>query len=145
MGWTLGITMDNLMGDQCGAVVGLHSRDEKWLSGDRMNGVWYGTIEDASAHQHAMSCAPYGEYKRSPFHRLGAPWRTRHLPHLRHAGQMITFMNGLQYTGYKKYSFSCVGESACADSWGNALTTGEPSLSIPVTKESLAGCRMTRC
>lgn len=141
MGWTLGITMDNLMGDQCGAVVGLHPRDEKWLSGDRMNGVWYGTIEDASAHQHAMSCAPYGEYEAlavSPLTsgRLGVPdicliYGT--------PGQMITFMNGLQYTGYKKYSFSCVGESACADSWGNALATGEPSLSIPCYAERKFG------
>ena len=39
IGWTLGITMDNLMGAQCGAVVGLHPRDPEWLSGDRMTGV----------------------------------------------------------------------------------------------------------
>jgi uncharacterized protein (DUF169 family) len=141
MGWTIGITMDNLMGDQCGVVVGLHPRNKEWLSGERMNGVWYGTIDDAGAHQAAMSCPSYGEYEAvavSPLTsgRLGNPdicliYAT--------PGQMITLINGLQYTGYKKYSFTCVGESACADSWGNALATGEPSLSIPCYAERKFG------
>ena len=53
--------------------------------------------------------------------------------------QMIIFINGLQWTGYEKPSFSCVGESACADSWGKALSTGEPSLSIPCFAERRYG------
>ena len=144
MGWTLGVTMDNQWAISA-APWSDYIPDEKWLSGDRMNGVWYGTIEDASAHQHAMSCAPYGEYEARRFTaHLGAPWRTRHLYHLRHAGQMITFMNGLQYTGYK-YSFSCVGESACLI---RGVTLAPVSLRyryLVTQKESLAGCRMTRC
>ena len=52
---------------------------------------------------------------------------------------MITLMNGLQYRNYKKYTFTCVGESACADSWGRALATGEPSLSIPCFAERRYG------
>ena len=54
-------------------------------------------------------------------------------------GQMITLMNGLQYRNYKKYTFTCVGESSCADSWGNALKTGEPSLSLPCYAERKFG------
>ena len=54
-------------------------------------------------------------------------------------GQMITLINGLQYTGYRKCTFSCVGESACADSWGRALKTGEPSVSIPCYAERKFG------
>ena len=30
--------------------------------------------------------------------------------------QMILFINGLQWTGYKKLEWGCVGESSCADS-----------------------------
>ncbi len=141
LGWTIGITMDNLMGAQCGVVVGLHPRNEEWLSGERMNGVWYGTLEDSGAHQQAMSCAAHGEYEAlavSPLTsgRLGNPdicliYAT--------PGQMITFINGLQYRKYKKYSFTCVGESACADSWGSALKTGEPSVSIPCYAERKFG------
>ena len=55
IGYTLGITMDNLMGAQCGAVVGLHPRYDEWLAGERMKGVWYGTLEDSAAHQAAMT------------------------------------------------------------------------------------------
>jgi len=33
--------------------------------------------------------------------------------------------------GLPRYQFGVVGESACSDSWGHALVTGEPSLSIP--------------
>lgn len=141
LGWTVGITMDDLVGAQCGAVVGLHPRDKEWLSGERMNGRWYGTLADASAHQEAMNCASYGDYEAlavSPLlsGRLNPPdicliYGT--------PGQMITFINGLQYTGYKKLTFSVVGESACADSWGRALSTGEPSLSLPCYAERRFG------
>ena len=141
IGWTLGFTMDNLMGQQCGTVIGLAPRDKAWLSGDRMHGVWYGTLEDSAAHQEAMSCASHGDYEAvvvSPLTsgRIDNPdicliYGT--------PGQMITLINGLQYTDYKKYTFTVVGESACADSWGRALATGEPSLSLPCYAERKFG------
>ena len=54
-------------------------------------------------------------------------------------GQMITFINGLQYRHYKKHSFSCMEERACADSCGSALKSGEPSVSIPCYAERKFG------
>jgi len=39
LNWTVGITRADLVGDQCGAVIGLHPQDEDWLSGERMQGV----------------------------------------------------------------------------------------------------------
>src|SRR6202007_1493318 len=41
LGWTVGITMADLVGAQCGAVIGLHPQDDEWLSGKRMAGVWF--------------------------------------------------------------------------------------------------------
>ena len=141
LGWTIGITQENLMGAQCGTVVGLHPRSEQWLKGEHLTDVWYGTVEDSGAHQQAMSCASYGDYAClvvSPLHsgRLGNPdicliYAT--------PGQMITIVNGLQYRNYKKYTFTCVGESACADSWGKALQSGEPAISIPCYAERKFG------
>ena len=52
---------------------------------------------------------------------------------------MIYFINGLQWAGYKKFDWGIVGESACADSWGRALKTREPSLSIPCFAERRYG------
>lgn len=139
--WTVGITADDLVGAQCSTVIGLHPRDDEWLSGKRMTGVWYHTREDASAHQHAMDTVPFGQYQAmavSPLvtGRLNPPdicliYAT--------PAQMILFINGLQWTGYNKLQWGCVGESACADSWGRALKTGEPSLSIPCFAERRYG------
>jgi uncharacterized protein (DUF169 family) len=52
---------------------------------------------------------------------------------------MIILINGLQWSGYRKLDWGCVGESSCADSWGRALSTGEPSLSIPCYAERRYG------
>ena len=63
LGWTVGITMADLVGAQCGAVIGLHPQDDEWLSGKRMAGVWFKTQEDARLHQHAMDVVPHGRYR----------------------------------------------------------------------------------
>jgi uncharacterized protein (DUF169 family) len=54
-------------------------------------------------------------------------------------GAMMYFINGLQWSGYKRFDWSVVGESACADSWGRALSTRQPSLSIPCFAERRYG------
>lgn len=141
LGWTVGITMDDLVGAQCGAVIGLRPQDPEWLSGERMVGVWYETPDDTARHQAAMHVVPYGRFEAmavSPLSsgRLDPPdivmiYGT--------PAQMILFINGLQYTGYRNLEWGCVGESACADSWGRALKTGEPSLSIPCFAERRYG------
>ena len=141
LGWTVGITMADLIGAQCGAVIGLHPQDAEWLSGKRMAGVWFKTQEDASLHQHAMDCVPHGRYRAMAV----APLTSGRLdpPDIcliyGTPGQMIFFINGLQWIGYKKMSFTSVGESACADSWGKALKTGEPALTIPCYAERRYG------
>ena len=141
LGWTLGVTMDNLMGAQCGAVIGLHPADPEWLQGAPMKGVWYATLEDTGAHQRAMSCASHGDYAAVAVSPLASGRLDNPDICLIYGtpGQMITLVNGLQYRNYRKFTFSCVGESACADSWGNALKTGEPSLSIPCYAERKFG------
>ena len=141
LGWTVGITNEDLVGAQCGAVIGLHPQDDKWLSGKNMAGVWFDTIEDSAQHQAAMDVVPFGTYSAmavSPVTsgRLNPPdiclvYAT--------PGQMILLINGLQFSGYRKFEWSVVGESACADSWGRALATGEPSLAIPCYAERRYG------
>ncbi len=141
LGWTVGITADDLVGAQCKAVIGLAPQDEKWLAGANYVGVWHGTAEDARKRQEALDVVPFGQYKAmavSPLTsgRLNPPdiclvYAT--------PGQMIILINGLQYTGYKKFEWGVVGETACADSWGRALKTGEPSLSLPCFAERRYG------
>jgi len=140
-GWTVGVTADDLVGPQCSTVIGLHPRSPEWLSGDRMAGVWYADRENAKAHQEAMDVVPYGTYQAMAVGPLASGRLNPPDICLIYAtpAQMILFINGLQWTGYKKLEWGCVGESACADSWGRALATGEPSLSIPCFAERRYG------
>jgi uncharacterized protein (DUF169 family) len=141
LNWTVGITVDDLVGAQCGAVIGLHPQNDEWLSGQRMAGVWYETRKDAAAHQQAMDVVPYGTFAAMAVSPLSSGRLNPPDVCLIYAtpAQMILFINGLQWSGYRKLQWGCVGESACADSWGRALLTGEPSLSIPCYAERRYG------
>lgn len=141
LGWTVGITMDDLVGQQCGAVIGLAPQDDTWLAGAAYVGVWHGTAEDAAARQHALTTVPHGRYAAMAVSPLTAGRLDPPDICLIYAtpAQMILLINGLQYTGYRKFDWSCVGETACADSWGRALASGEPSLSIPCFAERRYG------
>ena len=142
LGRTVGITADDLVGAQCRAVVGLgKAKDAAWRSGKHMVGVWFADDAGAAEHQAAMHCVEDGLYEAlavSPLSsgRLDPPdivlfYAT--------PGAMIYFINGLQWSGYKRFDWSVVGESACADSWGRALKLREPSLSIPCFAERRYG------
>ena len=141
LGWTVGATMNDLPGGNCGAVIGLRPRDSEWLSGKNMAGVWYGNLEDSAAHQAALDCAPYGEHEAVVVSPLAAGRLDPPDIALVYGtpGQMILFINGLQYRNYRKLHFTVAGESACADSWGKALATGEPALSLPCFAERRYG------
>ncbi|WP_106850576.1 DUF169 domain-containing protein [Blastococcus sp. Marseille-P5729] len=141
LGFTMGITNDDLVGPQCGVVIGLHPRDEQWLSGDRMAGVWFADQEDSSRHQHSMDAVEYGQYQAMAVSPLTSGRLDPPDVALIYAtpAQSILMINGLQWSGYKKFEWSCVGESSCADSWGRALSTREPSLSIPCYAERRYG------
>lgn len=141
LGWTVGITAEDLVGDQCRAVVGLGGQDDQWTSGAHMKGVWFATLEDAAAHQKAMHVVPKGRYRALAVSPLAAGRLAPPDIALFYAtpGAMIYFINGLQWSGYRRFDWSVVGESACADSWGRALQTREPSLSIPCFAERRYG------
>jgi uncharacterized protein (DUF169 family) len=142
LGWTVGVTAEDLVGAQCRAVVGLGgAKTDAWRSGGHMKGVWFEDDEGAAAHQDAMHCVPDGRYEALAV----APLASGRLPNpdiaLFYAtpGAMMYVINGLQWSGYKRFDWGVVGESACADSWGRALTTRTPSLSIPCFAERRYG------
>jgi uncharacterized protein (DUF169 family) len=141
LGWTVGVTAEDLVGDQCRSVVGLGGQDDKWYSGQHMKGVWFATLEDAGKHQAAMNVVPRGKYQALAVAPLAAGRLDPPDIALFYAtpGAMIYFINGLQWAGYKRFDWSVVGESACADSWGRALATRTPSLSIPCFAERRYG------
>ena len=147
LGWTVGITADDLIGDQCRFVVGLGKDDPAWHTGEHMKGVWFETVEDATRHQSAMHRVPLGTYRAlvaAPLRKWsGKPEDTLGTPDIAlfyaTPGAMIYFINGLQWRNYRNFEWGVVGESSCADSWGRALKTREPSLSIPCFAERRYG------
>lgn len=142
LGWTVGVTAEDLVGAQCRAVVGLGAaKTDDWKSGRQMAGVWYETLEDAAAHQSAMHCVPDGRYEALAIGPLASGKLGDPDIALFYAtpGAMMYFINGLQWSGYKRFDWGVVGESACADSWGRALVTRTPSLSIPCFAERRYG------
>lgn len=146
LGWTMGVQAADLVGEQCRAVVGLGGQDADWYSGQAMTGVWFATVEDSARHQAAMDVVPVGRYQalvvaplqRWPDFGAGADEPDIALFYAT-PGAMIYFINGLQWSGYERFDWSVVGESSCADSWGRALKTGKPSLSIPCFAERRYG------
>ncbi|MBS0427714.1 MAG: DUF169 domain-containing protein [Proteobacteria bacterium] len=140
LGFTVGITAADLVGAQCAAVIGLAPQNEEWQAGKPFAGVWFATETDAAAHQRAMHCVPYGRYQAMAVSPLASG---RLDPDIclvyANPAQMILLINGLQWSGYRKLEWGAVGESACADSWGRALATGEPSLSLPCFPERRYG------
>jgi uncharacterized protein (DUF169 family) len=141
LGWTVGITAADLVGAQCRAVIGLSPQDENWLAGQSYVGVWHETAADARKRQEALCVVPHGRYEAMVVSPLASGRLTPPDICLVYAtpGQMIILINGLQWSGYRKFEWGVVGETACADSWGRALASGEPSLSLPCYAERRYG------
>lgn len=142
LGWTVGITADDLVGAQCRAVVGLgRAKTAEWASGKATVGVWHGNVQAAAARQAALTCVPDGVYEALAVSPLASGRLNPPDIALFYAtpGAMMYFINGLQYVGYQRFDWSVVGETACADSWGRALATRTPSLSIPCFAERRYG------
>lgn len=140
-GFTLGIKHANVRpNSNCGGIVGLNKPSKDFLSGKNMDGVWFENRKASKAHQDGMVRVP-PEYKGI----CASPLRAARLdpPDIvlfyANPAQTILFVNGLQWKRYKRYDMTIVGESACSDSWGRALATGETSISIPCYAERRYG------
>lgn len=143
-GFTLGIGAENVRpGGNCGGVMGLDIPDEGCLNGEHMDGVWFENREAAKSHQDTMPRAPYDD--GAWVGTVVSPLRSGRLDPpdivLFYAtpGQMILFVNGLQWKRYRRYDMTITGESACADSWGRALLTNDTSISVPCFAERRYG------
>ncbi|MCX8133730.1 MAG: DUF169 domain-containing protein [Roseococcus sp.] len=140
-GFTLAITHENVPEfSNCGGVIGLNTPSDLYLSGRKMEGVWFENREAAAAHQAQMPrVAPeYHALVVSPLRsgRLDPPDVCLFYGN---PAQMILFINGLQWRRYRRYDFSITGESACADSWGRALRDRTVCLSLPCYAERRYG------
>lgn len=132
LNWTVACLAETVHIDYCRGIHGMFARDEKWHSGKIFDHVYYDKLEDAAAHHKALNCLPanYVGMVASPLvsGRIGEPDAC-----VIYADSAQTFLllAGWQYYGYKKLTFTFVGESTCSDSWVSTILTGEPKVSIP--------------
>ena len=140
-GFTIATTSENVRGGNCRGVMGYEKPDEATLNGERMTGVWFENQESAKAHQDGMTRQVYNTFVGT----ICSPLRSGRLdpPDIvmfyGTPGQIILFVNGLQWKRYKRYDMTITGESACSDSWGRALRTKQTSISIPCYAERRYG------
>ena len=89
-------------------------RSDLYLSGRKMEGVWFQNLEASAAHQAQMPLVPAGKYHGL----VVSPLRTARLDppdvclFYGNPAQMTLFINGLQWKRYRRYDFSITGESA---------------------------------
>jgi len=142
LGWTLGVEHANVVADSnCGGVMGLNAPGDKYLNGSMFHDVWFATVEAAREHQAQMPRVPAGKYAGVVIAPLAKGRLDPPDTVLVYAtpGQMILLVNALQHRQYFRCDFTVTGETACADSWGRGLQTGEPSISIPCFAERRFG------
>ena len=112
LGWTIGITAEDLVGAQCRAVVGLgNAKDAAWRSGQHMVGVWYSSRRMPAPTRRRWNACPTAASRRLALSPLSGRLDPPDIA-LFYAtpGAMIYFINGLQWAGYKRFDWSIVGE-----------------------------------
>ena len=142
-GFTLGVVKDNLRPNaSCGANIGLEEVPEALASGEQMNGVWFGNQEPpGGTGGDAARPRPYSGLCASPLRsgRLDPPDICLFYAS---PGQMILFINGLQYDTYERYDFNITGERL-RDSWGRRSRRKIASRSL-LRRTTIRGCRRRR-
>ena len=119
-GWTVGITMDDLVGAQWGRSLACTQGTTNGCQGIGWLAFGTKTKRKPPKHQASMDVLAHGQFEAMAVSPLAAGRLNPPDICLIYAtpAQMILFINGLQWTGFKKMEWGCVGESSCADSWG---------------------------
>lgn len=138
--WTVGATADDFIGAMCPAVIGLTERPDYVRDGTFRSQVWCKTREDAQKCEDSIPVIPAGKYKAV----ILAPLVYDSLdPDIilvyANPAQMILIINAIQFEGYERLQFFCVGESSCTDAIAQCYLSGKPSLTIPCYGERRYG------
>ena len=137
---TIGMTNEDQMNRRCMRLCGLRETSEKGMNAEAamLATTWFKSPEEALKQQKeypripaggAIVLAPLTKGKFAP----DVIWI------FGNAAQIMLIMCGLQKDKYERFSFSFIGEGACADALGQCYVTGKPALSIPCYGERSMG------
>jgi len=137
--WTVGAKADELT-PMCSSIIGLCDTPSWIKDGSFRRVVWTKTKEDARKCEEAISRIPAGKYEAvllAPL--VYNPFDPDIILIYANPAQMILLINAIQFEGYEKLQFFCVGESSCSDAIAQCYLTSKPSLSIPCYGERRYG------
>jgi uncharacterized protein (DUF169 family) len=140
--WTVGVSADDLP-VECASIVGLvdfNDLPEELRNGTFRSLVWCKTREDGRKFEEAIPRIPSGKYKAIMLAPLVYdPFDPDIVLIYANPAQMILIVNALQFEGYERLQFFCVGESSCSDAIAQCYLSGKPSLTIPCYGERRFG------
>lgn len=138
--WTVGATAEDLAAPVCRAVVGLEERPQSVLDGSSRSMVWCKTKEDARKCEELIPTIPLGKFEAIMLAPLVQnPFDPDLILIYANPAQMVLIINAIQYEGYERMQFFCVGESSCSDVIAQCYLSGKPALSIPCYGERRFG------
>lgn len=137
--WTVGVTASNIS-PMCASIVGLIPIPKEIEDGSFRSLVWCKTIEDGKKFEQSVPRIPVGKHKALVMAPLVYdPFEPDMALIYANPAQMILLINALQFEGYERMQFHCVGESSCSDAIAQHYLTGKPSLTIPCYGERRYG------
>ncbi len=140
LGQTVGITKDDPILGRCARLHGLREATEKSMKAEAamLSTTWFASADDALAQQRetprvpmagAIVISPLSEEKFEP----------DVVMIYANPAQIMMILCGLQKERYERFSFSFIGEGACADSLAQCYASGKPSVAIPCYGERMLG------
>ena len=140
LGWTMGVTIDNLSMPECILKLGFAPRFGPFLDGTSVTGIWTKDQKDGAKYSQTLPHLPAGKYKALVISPLGAE---RIDPDIAlifgNSAQMCLLMNALQWEDYERLQFFFSGEGSCADTFAECYHSGKPQLTVPCLGERLQG------
>ncbi|MBN1375595.1 MAG: DUF169 domain-containing protein [Dehalococcoidia bacterium] len=137
--WTVGVTASNIS-PMCASIVGLLPKPPEIGDGTFRSLVWCKTKEDGKKFEDSVPRIPTGKHRAiimAPL--VYDPFEPDMVLIYANPAQMILLINALQFEGYERMQFYCVGESSCSDAIAQHYLTGKPSLTIPCYGERRYG------
>ena len=139
MGWTMGITVDDLVTPACAFKLGFGFVPPE--SKTMYAGIWVKTKEDSIKYVDTLPHLPFGKFQAAAVGPIsGERIESPDLAYIFGTpAQMNLLLNGLQYDGYERLHFYFSGEGSCSDAFVEAYLSGKPQLTVPCLGERCMG------
>ena len=136
--WTIGVDKDSLF-PRCAYIFGFIDIPKETGKGS-VGALFCKTEEDARRYEDSIIRIPPGEHEAlilAPL--VYNPFEPDLILIYANPAQVILLINAIQFEGYERLEFSCVGESSCSDAIARCYLTGKPCLTIPCFGERRYG------